>query len=77
MPSDPNRRPDWRTRTERWLLRREIARLDTPVYEGLMGRCHTCQMWRGRREVTQVERDEVCVYACRVCGDVIDHSPPF
>jgi hypothetical protein len=77
MLSDPNQRPDWHTRTERWLLRREIARLDTPADEDLTGRCHTCHMWRRRREVIQAERDETCVYVCCVCGDIIDQSPPF
>jgi rubredoxin len=42
-----------------------------------MGRCPTCGVLHRQREVTQAERDEVDVYECSVCGDVLDESPPF
>lgn len=84
MPSDPDRPARGRYVVQRWArdilqhwTRGKIARSGSPDDEDLMGRRPTCRVLRRRREVTQAERDEVDVYVCSVCGDVLDESPPF
>lgn len=43
-----------------------------------IGHCWQCDAARSRSECRQVERDECCVYACRVCDQTIDESAtPF
>ena len=42
------------------------------------GYCWTCSAGRHESECRQVERDECCVYACRVCDSTVDEiQPPF
>ncbi|HEV2459955.1 MAG TPA: hypothetical protein VGS80_16475 [Ktedonobacterales bacterium] len=76
MPSDPNR-PDWGRYVVREWARGQVRKLGTPADDDLLGKCPTCGVFRRRQETAQAEVDEVCVHVCRVCGDVIDESPPF
>jgi hypothetical protein len=58
------------------------ATIETPVSSLYVGWCPTCNAPRHERAVRQVfvevERDECCLYACRVCDSTIDESvAPF
>lgn len=68
-----------RTHDNHWIgrmyQRSTIAVTTSNLY---IGRCHTCNAPRYESECRQVERDECCLYACRVCDSTIDESvAPF
>lgn len=79
MRRDPlNLGGDWARQIVLDWARGLAARIGTPADDDLIGTCPTCGVLRRRHETAQAEIDETCcVHVCRVCGDVIDESPPF
>ncbi len=53
---------------------RQLADMDRDPYAGW---CFSCRTTRTRSECRQDERDETCVYVCRVCGNTVSDEIPF
>lgn len=68
----------WIGRMARRVKLANIAPQPGGVIDRYIGYCWTCRAGRSESECRQVERDECCMYACRICDSTIDESePPF